>query len=163
MSRELIAILRGIRPDQAVEIGEILIGHGIDRIEVPLKSPDPISSVKLLAKQFGDVALIGAGTVLSSQQVEAVAAVGGKLIVSPDCNPEVISATKSLGLQSYPGVATPSDALAALRHSADGLKFIPSFLIIQLLPNVSQGRVKAVKTKTKTQNDYLYVLKIRFL
>ncbi|MDA7429420.1 2-dehydro-3-deoxy-6-phosphogalactonate aldolase [Primorskyibacter aestuariivivens] len=129
MSREIIAILRGVTPDEVTEIGAALIEAGIDRIEVPLNSPRPLESIGHLAEAFGGNAMIGAGTVLSLDQVQAVASVGGRMIVSPDCNPAVIDATKELGLLSYPGVATPSECFTALRHGADGLKLFPSFLI----------------------------------
>ena len=129
MTREIIAILRGIQPGEVLEIGQALINAGITTIEVPLNSPDPLKSINLLAEAFGDTAAIGAGTVLSPQDVADVANAGGRLIVSPDCNTSVIDATKAAGLASYPGVATPTECFAALRHGADGLKLFPSFLI----------------------------------
>lgn len=129
MSRSIIAILRGVTPPEVLAIGRALVDCGITRIEVPLNSPDPLASIKILADGLGEDALIGAGTVLTPQAVADVAAAGGQLIVSPDCNPEVIVATKSAGMASYPGVATPTECFVALRHGADGLKFFPSFLI----------------------------------
>ncbi|GGE62242.1 2-dehydro-3-deoxy-6-phosphogalactonate aldolase [Actibacterium pelagium] len=129
MSREIIAILRGIQPNEALVIGQALIDAGITTIEVPLNSPEPLESIGLMAEAFGDIAAIGAGTVLTPQNVADVASVGGKLIVSPDCNPAVIDATKAAGLASYPGVATPTECFTALRHGADGLKLFPSFLV----------------------------------
>lgn len=130
MRREIIAILRGVRPGEVAEIGHALIEAGIDRIEVPLNSPEaPLRSVAALASSCGARAEIGAGTVLSCEEVAAVADHGGKLIVSPDCNPAVIAKTKELGLCSYPGVATPTECFGALRHGADGLKLFPAFLI----------------------------------
>ncbi|MGV6849650.1 MAG: 2-dehydro-3-deoxy-6-phosphogalactonate aldolase [Marinibacterium sp.] len=129
MSREIIAILRGVRPDEVLVIGRALVAQGITRIEVPLNSREPLESVGILAGALSDVAQIGAGTVLRPDEVDAVHAAGGTLIVSPDCNPDVIARTKSLGLASYPGVATPTECFTALRHGADGLKIFPAFLI----------------------------------
>jgi len=129
MTREIIAILRGVKPDEVLPIGEVLVAAGITTIEVPLNSPDPYRSIAALADGLGHTARVGAGTVLSAEQVRNVAAAGGQIIVSPDCNTDVIDATKAAGLASYPGVATPSESFTALRHGADGLKFFPSFLI----------------------------------
>lgn len=129
MSRAIIAILRGVTPDAVAPIAEALLAAGIDRIEVPLNSPDPYDSIATLVTRFGDHALIGAGTVLEVGQVERLAATGARLVVSPDCNPAVIAATKAFGMASFPGVMTPSECFAALRAGADGLKIFPGSLI----------------------------------
>lgn len=122
----LIAILRGVRPDEAVPIGETLLDAGFRVIEVPLNSPQPLDSIIRLAAAFGDRARIGAGTVLTVEQVRDVAAAGGTLVVSPNANPAVIRATKAAGLWSGPGVATPTEGFAALDAGADMLKLFPA-------------------------------------
>ena len=125
MSRPIIAILRGISPDQATEACAALIDAGIDKIEVPMNSPSPLKSIAAMAAAYGDRALIGAGTVLDIGQVAAVADAGGKLIVSPNVNADVIRATKAAGMESWPGIFTPSEAFAALQAGATGLKLFP--------------------------------------
>ncbi|WP_170479869.1 2-dehydro-3-deoxy-6-phosphogalactonate aldolase [Ruegeria arenilitoris] len=125
MSRPIIAILRGLTPSESEAAGRALIEAGIDRIEVPLNSPDPLSSIGILSRNFGDQALIGAGTVLTSDQVDAVAKAGGKLIVSPNCDTDVIGRAVELNLQSWPGIFTPTEAFAALQAGATGLKLFP--------------------------------------
>ncbi|MCK0141240.1 2-dehydro-3-deoxy-6-phosphogalactonate aldolase [Aliiroseovarius sp. F20344] len=127
MSREIIAILRGIEPDEAVDILDALIDAGITKIEVPLNSPDPFNSIERMVQAAGDRALLGAGTVLDVTSVERLASIGAQMVVSPDANPDVIGATKAHGMLSYPGVLTPTEAFSALRSGADGLKFFPAF------------------------------------
>ncbi|GHA45251.1 2-dehydro-3-deoxy-6-phosphogalactonate aldolase [Amylibacter ulvae] len=129
MSRPLIAILRGVKPTEAVDICAAIIDAGFDRIEVPLNSPDPFDSIVSMVKKFGDIASIGAGTVLSVDDVKRVSDAGGRMIVSPNCDVDVIKKTKSLGMQSYPGVLTPTECFAALHAGADGLKFFPAGLL----------------------------------
>ena len=127
--RELIAILRGIRPDEACSVAEVLIESGITIIEVPLNSPSALKSIELMVRSFGSDIIFGAGTVVNSSQVQEVYNCGGKIIVSPNCNIDVIKETKSKGLLSFPGVFSPSECFSALDNGADGLKFFPSFLI----------------------------------
>ncbi len=122
----LIAILRGVRPEEAIAIGEALVAAGIGIIEVPLNSPDPLRSVAALADRFGDDALIGAGTVLTVDQVEQVARAGGQIIISPSTDVEVITASAGRGLVSAPGYFTPSEAFAALKAGAHALKLFPA-------------------------------------
>ncbi|ODM44375.1 2-dehydro-3-deoxy-6-phosphogalactonate aldolase [Cereibacter johrii] len=128
MSRPIIAILRGITPDEVEPVGASLIDAGIDRIEVPLNSPDALESVRRLVTRFGERALIGAGTVLSPEDVLRVADLGARLVVSPDCNEEVIAASKAQGLVSVPGVFTATECFRAIRAGADGLKLFPASL-----------------------------------
>ena len=125
MSRPIIAILRGVKPAEAVGIAGVILAAGIDKIEVPLNSPSPFDSINAIVKVYGDQALIGAGTVLTTAQVKQVRSAGGQLIVSPNCDPAVIAATIAEGMQSWPGVFTPSEALAALQAGATGLKLFP--------------------------------------
>lgn len=124
--RHIIAILRGITPDEAVPVCTALVEAGITLIEVPLNSPNATESISRAAAALSDKAEIGAGTVLSEEDVRAVAQAGGKFIVSPDTNELVISETVRLGLKSYPGVFSPSDAFRAIRAGATGLKFFPA-------------------------------------
>jgi 2-dehydro-3-deoxyphosphogalactonate aldolase len=122
----LIAIIRGVTPMEVLGIGDALFDAGIRIIEVPLNSPAPLESIGSLAKHFGGSVLAGAGTVLSAEDVHRVQDVGGRIIVSPDTNSEVIAAAAAAGLVSSPGYFTPSEALAALRAGAHALKLFPA-------------------------------------
>jgi 2-dehydro-3-deoxyphosphogalactonate aldolase len=122
----LVAILRGIDPSQAAAVGDALADAGFTLIEVPLNSPQPLESIAILAKQLGSRVVVGAGTVLHTAQVSAVQAAGGRLIVSPNVNADVIKASCAAGLASLPGYATPTEAFAAIDAGAHALKLFPA-------------------------------------
>ena len=121
----LIAILRGVRPDEVEAIGDVLIDAGFSILEVPLNSPDPLDSIARLARRFPN-ALIGAGTVMTPQAVHDVADAGGRLILMPHSDPAVVRAARDAGLLCVPGVATPTEAFAALANGASALKLFPA-------------------------------------
>jgi 2-dehydro-3-deoxyphosphogalactonate aldolase len=121
----LVAILRGIRPDEAQDIADALVRSGWLLLEVPLNSPDPLASIARLARAFPQ-ALVGAGTVLRAHEVELVHAAGGRLIVAPNFNADVVRAAVRLGMACLPGVATPTEAFAALEAGASGIKLFPA-------------------------------------
>jgi 2-dehydro-3-deoxyphosphogalactonate aldolase len=122
----LVAILRGVEPDEVVAIGRVLIDAGFRVIEVPLNSPEPLRSISALAEACGERALIGAGTVLDPADVQRIADAGGRLIVLPHADPAVIRAAKTADLWCVPGVATPTEAFGALAAGADVLKMFPA-------------------------------------
>ena len=122
----LVAVLRGLTPDEAAPIGDALVDAGFTLLEVPLNSPDPLASIATMAKRYAGRAIVGAGTVLTPQDVAAVADAGGALIVSPNTDPAVIRASVERGLISLPGYFTPSEAFAALHAGAHGLKLFPA-------------------------------------
>jgi 2-dehydro-3-deoxyphosphogalactonate aldolase len=136
----LIAILRGLRPQDAVAVGESLVAAGFRVIEVPLNSPEPLRSIEALAKRLPPEILVGAGTVLDPEKVAAIRDAGGRLIVMPHSDGEVIRKAKKLDLICTPGVATPTEAFAALRNGADGLKMFPA----ENLPPASTKAWRAV-------------------
>lgn len=133
----LIAILRGLTPAEAPAIGEALVDSGFAIIEVPLNSPEPLQSIAALTTRLPRT-LVGAGTVLTAQQVKDVHAAGGRLVVAPNFNPGVVAQALSLGMVVLPGVATPSEAFAALDAGAHGLKLFPAEMI-------SPATVKALR------------------
>lgn len=122
----LVAILRGITPAEAVPVGAALLKAGIRVLEVPLNSPEPVESIRLLAHAFGEEALVGAGTVMTAAQVSEVAAAGGRLLVTPHADPELVRVAKTRGMLAVPGFLTPAEAFALLAAGADGLKLFPA-------------------------------------
>lgn len=122
----LVAILRGVRPDDAPAIGRALVREGFAIIEVPLNSPEPMRSIALLRDALGDEALIGAGTVLTVAALEDARAAGARLVLAPNCDPRIIERARDRGLASMPGVATATEAFAALDAGADSLKVFPA-------------------------------------
>ena len=122
----LVAILRGIRPQEAAGVGLALVDAGFLCLEVPLNSPDPFASIRAMKDAVGDRALVGAGTVLDVADVERVRDAGGEIVISPNCDPSIIAATKALGMISMPAFFTPSEAFSALKAGADGLKLFPA-------------------------------------
>jgi 2-dehydro-3-deoxyphosphogalactonate aldolase len=122
----LVAILRGVRPEEVEAIGEALLDAGLTVLEVPLNSPEPIESIRRLAARFGDRVLVGAGTVTSAEQVAEVAAAGGRLMVTPHCDAALVRAAKSAGLIAVPGFFTPGEAFSQLHAGADALKLFPA-------------------------------------
>jgi 2-dehydro-3-deoxyphosphogalactonate aldolase len=122
----LVAILRGLLPSNALEVGNALVDVGLRCIEVPLNSPEPLVSIEKLAGAFGQTCLIGAGTVVRVEDVKAVRDAGGRLIVSPNCDPRVIEAATRLDMVSLPGIATPTEAFAAVAAGTRNIKLFPA-------------------------------------
>lgn len=122
----LVAILRGLRPEEAAAIALAVVDAGFVCLEVPLNSPEPFASIRAIKAAVGERALVGAGTVLDATDVEKVRAAGGEIVISPNCDPSVITTTKSKNLISMPAFFTPSEAFSALRAGADALKLFPA-------------------------------------
>ena len=139
----LIAILRGVAPDEAVGIGEALKDEGFRVVEVPLNSPDPMRSIALLSERFGAEMLVGGGTVLTPDQVQSVHDGGGKLVVAPNLDQAVAERARALGMAYCPGVMTPTEAFHALELGATAIKMFPA----ELIPPVGLKAMKAVLPK----------------
>jgi 2-dehydro-3-deoxyphosphogalactonate aldolase len=129
MKRPLVAILRGVRPDEAEGIVDVLIENGMTAIEIPLNSPDPFRSIAIAVKKASEDVLIGAGTVLTPEDVERLHDVGGRLMVSPNVDPEVITRARQRGMVTMPGVFTATEALLAAKAGASALKFFPAGIL----------------------------------
>lgn len=140
----LIAILRGITPTEVLDATAVLVETGFSMVEVPLNSPNALDSIRRLALAYGDRILVGAGTVLTDEQVRAVHGAGGKLIVAPNFSPAVIAESKALGLGVGPGIATMTEAFAALESGADFLKLFPA----EMIPPAAVMAMRAVLPKT---------------
>jgi 2-dehydro-3-deoxyphosphogalactonate aldolase len=143
----LVAILRGLKPEEALDMGHAIVNAGFHILEVPLNSPDPLRSIQILAEAFPN-ALVGAGTVTTAQQVRDIKAVGGQLIISPHMDDNVVCETVNLGLISLPGVATPSEAFKAIALGAHGLKLFPAEMIspavVKSMRAVLPGHVRLI-------------------
>lgn len=135
---KIVAILRGVKPDEILDIGEALVSAGISIFEIPLNSPEPFDSIKLATSTFKGRAIVGAGTVLTMSDVDKVADAGGQIIVSPNMNVDVIKQSRARGMLSFPGVMTPTDAFTALSAGASGIKLFPG-------DAVGPGFVKALR------------------
>ena len=122
----LVAILRGIRPHEAEAVAEALIAAGVSIIEIPLNSPDPFDSIARLVRRFGEQAVIGAGTVMTPEDVARLAGTGARLMVTPHADPSLVRAAKSAGLAAAPGFFTPAEAFALIEAGADALKLFPA-------------------------------------
>ena len=129
----IVAILRGVKPDEIEGVGDALIEAGVTVVEVPLNSPQPFESIRRLAARHGHHALVGAGTVLEAADVARVKEAGGQLVVAPNFDPDVVRAARAANLASLPGVMTPSEGFAALKAGADGLKLFPAEIIPPLV------------------------------
>ncbi len=157
LKRSLVAILRGLKPDETAETVSALIEAGFEAIEIPLNSPDPFRSISIAAETAPDHCLIGAGTVLTTDDVDRLADVGGRLMVSPNVNADVIARASGHGMVTMPGVLSPTEALSAIKAGASGLKFFPASILgpagisaikSVLPPDVEVGAVGGVSHET---------------
>jgi 2-dehydro-3-deoxyphosphogalactonate aldolase len=142
-SHELVAILRGLTPQRAPEVGATLAGCGFRTMEVPLNSPDPFSTIELLARAHAGQCLVGAGTVVTAAEVDRVHGAGGRLVVAPNCDPLVIGRALELGMRVLPGIATATEAFAAIRAGATELKLFPA-------STYGAGHLRALKSVLPT-------------
>ncbi|HEX2528991.1 MAG TPA: 2-dehydro-3-deoxy-6-phosphogalactonate aldolase [Geminicoccus sp.] len=140
----LVAILRGVRPDEILPIGEALVEAGFAILEVPLNSPEPFQSIAALVRRFGDDVLIGAGTMRTEADLDALVKAGGRLMVTPHGDPALIRAAKQRGLLTLPGIATPTEAFAAIDAGTDGLKLFPA----EMIPPAVVKAMRAVLPKS---------------
>jgi 2-dehydro-3-deoxyphosphogalactonate aldolase len=129
LRRGLVAILRGLKPDEAIAVGRAVFDAGIEAIEVPLNSPEPFSSIAALVENLPQEALVGAGTVLSAADVDSLHKAGGRLLVSPNIDAEVMRRAATYGMVTMPGVFSPSEAFQAIRLGASALKFFPASVL----------------------------------
>jgi 2-dehydro-3-deoxyphosphogalactonate aldolase len=136
---EMVAILRGLTVERAAEVGAAIVGTGFRTIEVPLNSPDPFDTIRLLANAHGETCLVGAGTVLTAAEVDRVHGAGGRLVVAPNCDGHVIRRALDLGMRVLPGIATATEAFTALREGATELKLFPA-------STYGSGHLKALKS-----------------
>ena len=148
--RPLVAILRGVKSVEIADVVETIVEAGITILEVTMNSPDPLKSIEIMVKSVGDRALIGAGTVTESEDVDAIHAAGGQLIISPNMDTDVIKRTKQLGLRSYPGCQTPTECFAALKAGADTLKIFPS-------STIGSAGIKALRATLPRQTEIFAV------
>ena len=148
----IIAILRGVTPDEVIAVSQTLYDAGIRIVEVPLNSPEPFVSIERLAKAFADKMVVGAGTVLSAQDVNLLKEHGGQISVSPDCNPEVIARAVAVGLDPLPGVFTPTEAFAAIRAGAKHLKLFPAEVASPQTIKAWKAPCPAYKAQSLCQN-----------
>ena len=144
LKRPLVAILRGIKPGETAAILDVLVEEGFEAIEIPLNSPDPFDSIRIAVERHGRSALIGAGTVLTPDDVQRLHEVGGRLVVSPNVDPGVLRRAGEFGMVTMPGVFTPTEAFLALRYGASALKFFPA----ATLGSAGIAAIKAVLPKT---------------